>query len=369
MSGTVTAPRAASASGAGRTDTSAGPRRTGTEWMDFARVAGMVAVVVAHVFAPAIRFDVEDRSSPAWWAAMAISAFSRFCVPLFLAISGALLLAPRAGLPPAEFYRRRLHRIGIPLAVWVAFYLALREFTAGDDLGGEGVAREVIGGGVYYHLYFLFVLAGLYALTPFVRLIVLHASQRMLVAFVVVLLGIGAIDQAAVILFESGSGNAATRFLPYLGYFVGGLLVSQLTLTRRLVRLGALALVSGVVLTTVGGWALSVSMGPEYVEYALLPLSPSVIVTAFGATVLLRALPRRLPRLTGSRTVARLSALSFGVYLVHPAVLTQLRERYPFPTDLPGLLGLGAALLAVTLVASALITAVGRLAPGVRRAF
>jgi peptidoglycan/LPS O-acetylase OafA/YrhL len=110
-------------------------------------------------------------------------------------------------------------------------------------------------------------------------------------------------------------------------------------------------------------------MGPEYVEYVLLPLSPSVMLTAFGAMVLLRALPQRAPRLTGSRTVARLSALSFGVYLVHPAVLTQLRDRWPFPADLPGMLGTGFALLAATLLASAVITGIGRALPGVRRVF
>ena len=362
MSGTLLAPRVTSAP-------AATARRSGTEWMDFARVAGMVAVVAAHVFAPAIRFDLTDENTPAWWAAMGISASSRFCVPLFLAISGALLLAPRAGLPPAEFYRRRLHRIGIPLVVWCAFYLALREFTTDDPLDGTTAAREVLDGGVYYHLYFLFVLAGLYALTPFVRLIVLHASHRMLVAFVVVLLAIGAVDQAAVVLFESGQGNAATRFLPYLGYFVGGFLLSELTLDRRLIRAAAAAVAGGIALTTVGGWVLSVSMGPAYVEYALLPLSPSVMLTAAGAVILLRALPRHAPRVTGSRIVARLAALSFGIYLVHPAVLTQLRERWPFPPDLAGMLGTGTLLLAAALLASGLVTAIGRAVPGLRRVF
>lgn len=360
MSGTFVAPRRAVLET---------PRRTDTAWMDFARVAGMVAVVTAHVFAPAVRFDVPDHDSPAWFAAMSISALSRFCVPLFLAISGALLLAPAAGRRPSEFYRRRLHRIGIPLVVWCAFYLALRSLTADDGLTGTQAAREVLDGGVYYHLYFLFVLAGLYALTPFLRVIVLHASQRMLVAFVVVLLSLGALDQAAVVLLESEQGNAATRFLPYAGYFVGGLLVSRLELTPRLIRLGWTALAGGVAITTVGGWALATTMGSVYVEYALLPLSPSVMLTAFGAMVLLRSLPTRAPRLTGSRTVAQLSALSFGVYLVHPALLTQIHDRDRFPTDLPGMLGTGFAVLAVVLVGSAAITAVGRLIPGVRRAF
>jgi surface polysaccharide O-acyltransferase-like enzyme len=337
--------------------------------MDFARVAGMVAVVTAHVFAPAVRFDLSDANSPAWLAAMAISALSRFCVPLFLMISGALLLAPRAGLRPTEFYRRRLHRVGIPLVVWCAFYLALRSLTTDDDLSRVQATREVLDGGVYYHLYFLFVLAGVYALTPFLRVIVLNASHRMLVGFAAVLLALGALDQAAVVLLESEQGNAATRFLPYMGYFVGGLLVSQLPLTPRLIRVAWACLLGGVALGTFGGWVLCVSMGSVYVEYALLPLSPSVMLTAFGAVVLLRALPHRAPRLTSSRAVTRLSALSFGVYLVHPAVLTQLHNRIRFPADLPGMLATGLGVLAATLAASAAVTAVGRLIPGVRRAF
>ena len=253
--------------------------------------------------------------------------------------------------------------------MWCAFYLALREFTTDERLGGEQAVREVLEGGVYYHLYFLFVLAGLYALTPFLRLIVLHASTRMLIAFTGVLLTLGAIDQTAVVLFETDQGNAASEFLPYVGYFVGGLLVCRLPLTPQVVRAGWAALAVGVTLTTVGGWVLAVTMGPVYVEYVLLPLSPSVMLTAFGAMVLLRAVPKRAPRLTSSRTVMRLSTLSFGVYLVHPAVLTQLRDRWPFPTDLVGMLATGFGVLVLTVLASALITVVGRALPGVRRTF
>ncbi len=344
------------------------PGRIGTEWMDFARVAGMVAVVVAHVFAPAIRFDLTDQNTPAWWGAAAISAASRFCVPLFIIISGALLLAPAAGRRPMDFYRRRLDRIAIPLAVWCTFYLGLRYFTA-DELSGVEALREILGGGVYYHLYFLFVLAGLYAVTPFLRVIVLDSSDRILRAFAIVLLSIGALNQAAVVLLETGQGNAATQFLPYLGYFVGGLLVARARLTRRLVRIGAASMLVGIILTSVGGWALSVGMGSVYVEYVLLPLSPSVMLTAFGAVILLRAVPRRAPRLTSSPMIARLSALSFGVYLVHPAVLTQFHDRHRFPTGLAGMLATGGAILAVTLVISAAITAAGRCVPGLRRAF
>ncbi len=38
-------------------------RRADTAWMDFARVAGMLAVVTVHVISPAMLYDLTDKNS------------------------------------------------------------------------------------------------------------------------------------------------------------------------------------------------------------------------------------------------------------------------------------------------------------------
>lgn len=347
------------------------PRRgPSTAWMDFARVAGMLAVVTVHVISPAMLHDVTDKNSGAWWTAAGINALTRFCVPIFIMISGALLLAPAAGLPVRTFYRRRLKRVGIPLAAWSAFYLGLRALTSPDGLTARQGAVDLATGKPYYHLYFLFVLAGLYVITPFLRLVVLNARPRMVGLFAAVLLAIGMADQALSMLLKTGQSNAVTQFLPYAGYFVAGWYLQQLPLTRRLVRVAAVAVVAGVALTTLGTWALmDLTPWADAYEYFVMPLSPSALMLALGAFVLFRALGQRASTLTRSATVHRLSALSFGVYLVHPAVLTQIRDRVAYPPTIPGVLVTGGAILAATLAASLAITALGRRIPGVRNVF
>ncbi|NJR43051.1 MAG: hypothetical protein HC767_10735 [Akkermansiaceae bacterium] len=55
--------------------------------------------------------------------------------------------------------------------------------------------RDVAAGTPFLQLYFLYVLVVLYLLTPFLRLVVRHATHRMQGAFAAVLLGLGALDQ------------------------------------------------------------------------------------------------------------------------------------------------------------------------------
>lgn len=348
-----------------------GERRADTSWMDLARVLGIIAVVAAHVISPAVLVDVPDRSSAAWWAAAGVNALVRFCVPIFILISGALLLAPPTVTPVREFYRRRLHRVGIPLLAWSVFYFGLRAWTSPQGLTAEKLGQDLAIGKPYYHLYFLFVLLGLYAITPFLRIVVAHAKPRTLATFAGVLLTIGVLDQLFTMLFRSGQQSAATQFLPYAGYFVAGLLLQRLPITAGLVRLAAAGFVVAVALTAVGTYAMLELAPIEYAdEYFVMPLSPTVIAMAFSAVILMRARVAQRP-IAGARgrVLHYTAGLSFGIYLVHPAVLTELRERFTYPADLSGVLLTGGGILLATFAVSAAVTALGRRIPGVRAIF
>ena len=77
-------------------------------WVDVLRVFAIVAVVVVHVSADII---TEWNSMPRswWWAANFYDSLARGGVPVFVMLSGALLL------PQAEsyrdFFKKRLQRI------------------------------------------------------------------------------------------------------------------------------------------------------------------------------------------------------------------------------------------------------------------
>lgn len=335
-------------------------RREPTGWFDLARVLAILAVVVVHATSGEVASrSAGDPATAAWWTANVLDAASRWCVPVFLMVSGALLLDPRRTDRPRDFYRRRLARIGVPLVVWTVVYLAFRAVWFGG-LDPADAARDVAAGTPFLQLYFLFVLAVLYVLTPFLRLVVRHATHRMQAAFGGVLLGLGAADQVLSAFLDVGGASAATRFLPYAGYFTLGWLLRDVVLTRRAVRTAALAF-AAMVAATAGLVAVSAAFvgwgSPGRYLYGYL--SPTVVVMSLAAFVLLRAWGLRHPpgtRWAPGRRAAALSALTFGVYLVHPLFLYPLQRYWPAPDDGPGWTAVTAGHVAATVAGSLALT-------------
>ncbi len=348
-------------------------QREPTGWFDLARVLAILAVVVVHETSATVGGrGAGDPATAAWWTANVLDSASRWCVPVFLMVSGALLLDPRRTDRPRDFYRRRLGRVGIPLVVWTVVYLAFRSLYLGDDLDAGQAARDVAAGTPFLQLYFLYVLVVLYLLTPFLRLVVRHATHRMQGAFAAVLLGLGALDQVLSSFLDVGGASAATRFLPYAGYFTLGWMLRDITLTRRQVRFAAAAFVGSVAATAglVAATAIGIGWGSPG-RYVYGYLSPTVVVMSVAALVLLRAWGLRNPpgsRYAPGRRTAALSALTFGVYLVHPLFFYPLNRLWPAPEAWLGYVGVTLAHLVLTVAGSLVLTWVILRIPVLRRA-
>lgn len=167
--------------------------------------------------------------------AAVFDAKARWAVPVFVMISGALLLDPdnREGL--GAFYRKRLARIGLPLLIWTVFYLlwlVAKGFAGGEPVGLSELGRRVVTGLPYYHMWFLFMIAGLYAFVLFFLIVAAHAivsELKFLVCAMFVPAALNAIvDKAA----QESFTPFFVSFVPYIPYFFLG----------RLIRTGGFAL-------------------------------------------------------------------------------------------------------------------------------
>lgn len=354
-----------------------GPAGTGpalhprnTRWMDVLRIAAMAAVVVIHAVAPVVEARTTELGSATWWAANVLDAFTRWCVPVFIMVSGALLLDPAKRMTVRSFYLRRVHRVGVPLVVWIGCYLGFRELYNSDGLTAGQAAAQIASGSVFLHLYFLFILLGLYVVTPYLRVLTLHAPRRMMWGFTAIMLGLGVTDQAIGTLVGQGQPNAVTRFLPYVGYFVAGWLLRDLPPGRRQVMLASAGFLVSWVAIALGTGLVADAVGwNRTAGYLYGFLSPPVVLMSVSAYVLLRALGSRLLREASEAAVRRVqsvAALTFGVYLVHPALLMPLRRATGIPADVPGMLATVLGSAAAVFLASLAITWVLRHLPVLR---
>ena len=114
-------------------------QKTHIVWLDVVRLVAMFTVVCCHSADPFNFYPGEPPANIAeikWWGAV-YGSLLRPCVPLFVMITGALLLPVKGGVAP--FYRKRIGRVFWPFLIWSVIYNLFPWIT-----GLMGVAPEVI---------------------------------------------------------------------------------------------------------------------------------------------------------------------------------------------------------------------------------
>ena len=263
----------------------------------------------------------EQLGTISWHMANFIDSAMRWAVPVFVMLSGALLLDEKKQTSPREFWTRRMNRLLPALLFWSAVYLAWRAFFWHQPLTLNTIALDLIAGRPYIHLYFLFLIAGLYLVTPFLATAASSLESKQLGQAIVVMaalaLGANMVDFLAT--------SAFTLFVPYIAYYFAGLYCVRV-LANRPAPYGMV--LAGAILITTLFTALSVSVNgleSRWSFYFYEDLSPTIMVMAVTVfMVLLRA--SLLPAIQSA--AQRLAPLTLGVYVAHPIIVELLRNLY-----------------------------------------
>lgn len=340
---------------------------------DLLRIIAVCGVVSIHTFGSiAVNPLVTDPVTQ--WVARLLSSGFAWAVPVFVMLSGALNLTPRAHRNgPADFYRRRATRILPALIVWIGVYLLLNRLMHGA-LSGWDVVSMVFDNAVYPHLYFLWLIAGLYALAPVIAAFLENGGARRLHLFAAVSLGftLAAYSLASVLTAtgrpHSFPQGALTIWILYVGYFITGRALDGVRL-----RGGALAgACLGIVVLgalTMAQVAFPLTFAPfsaifpaEYLGGVVAALAVCVFLAAGSLLSRLSVGPQL------GRAIVTLSDACFGVFLVHLVVLLAPNELLPGfmqRTSLPQALLAFAFILPVSFA----ISIVARRIPGLRLVF
>ena len=274
------------------------------------RVLATVLVILIHASTGYLnRFDPTNF---AWNYANTINSFSRFSIPLFVMISGALLLGKKENI--LDFYKRRLVKICVPFAIWTLIYVIyyFYRYTPFNVLPLSqivGTSIEKILHGASAHLWFLYMIVGLYLAIPFLRMIVHQANQRELILFIML--------WATSLLVMNKEFNKylptvdLTAFSGYLGYLFLGFLILAITIG---------------ILNTWGTVVVSNNAGtytPTFYNYL------GINNALFAASIFLffkEIIKKPLPRWT-----KQIDKHSFGIYLVHIIVLNFVHPLISLP--------------------------------------
>jgi surface polysaccharide O-acyltransferase-like enzyme len=90
-------------------------------WVDKARIFAVFAVIVLHVSAIVV-VGIKDFYDLQWWFGNIYDSMVRWCVPVFVMISGALLLSEAKTESISIFYKKRILRLLTPTLFWSLFF-------------------------------------------------------------------------------------------------------------------------------------------------------------------------------------------------------------------------------------------------------
>lgn len=287
-------------------------------WLDNSRILAIFAVVLLHVSAGVVLGN--DIGTEYWWFGNIYDSVVRWCVPVFVMISGALLLDPSKQEELKFFYTKRLSRILIPIIVWSAFFLAwafAKSIVSGNELALIDLLKKLLYGKPHYHMWFLYMILSLYLFTPFFRKIVTHSSKNELLLFIIITFIMSALNYAYG-KFESGGTKLFINwFLTYVPFFFLGYFIRQDNhYPSKLLLWGIF--VTSFILTFLGCYVVAVKVGLAAGLYFYGYLSVTVIPMSISLMYILKAWNKPL---LSAYFAKQLSILTLGVYLIHPIIL------------------------------------------------
>jgi surface polysaccharide O-acyltransferase-like enzyme len=293
---------------------------------DASRALAISLVVILHIAAAMVDKGYASGRVE-WWVANLVDSVARIGVPLFVLVSGTLLLDPQREESLPVFFRKRFVKVLIPLLGWSAIYITWRIFYEGDTFTLQQAFLAVIENTVAYHFWFLYMILGLYLVVPVLRIFTRTASEKDFKYFIIIWFIAVCLPPFLTKFFDVTLADFWVIIIGFSGYFVGGYYLTQAKFTLRSKR-WVLAIYSVSLLVTVLGTYLLLRQNGQYDSYFYEYLSPNVILMSLSAYLLMRWLPyeriyQKLPWL--GRLVALVCVTSFGVYMVHVLLLSLLK--------------------------------------------
>ena len=282
-------------------------------------------VILLHASSPLL-MDVQKAKLSDWLVADFYNALSRFAVPVFVMVTGALTFSKEYEL--GSFLKKPLSRIIWPFLFWSLVYVGYgwydEELNFNNDVWYNiMLVLHQLKYGAYYHLWYVYMLIGLYLIIPILSKFIRNASEKEIRYFLLVWFIVVAFSQPYLNRFWPQVD--VRYFTGYIGYLVLGYYLANKPVPERglLVPLWIFYLVclSSIVLGTYFITESTHSLSTIMYE----PLGPFIILYSAGIFLLVRATPYRAPRwLVGIRDTA--GNYSLGIYLCHALFLTLLSD-------------------------------------------
>lgn len=291
------------------------------EALDSLRVLATFAVILVHVSHPL----TEQIYHQYWWVANLYDSSARFCVPIFLMLSGSLLLKKQESFK--SFISKRFVRILLPFLFWNTTYLIINQYflyRSERQFYSFNMAIKAYLKGASFHFWYVYMILGLYLFIPILTSWITLRNRKQITYF----LSIWTITVTASCI--SPKYQSYLIELPYFSGYIGYLLLGYWLSIQDIPKKYALSIgltlfLFGVIFTYYATEFVSLKLNHfdhQYYNYCTL----NVTMTSIGVFLIVNNMPTLEIKIWRS-ICGLLAKFSYGIYLVHILVLDRIIAR------------------------------------------
>ena len=306
-------------------------------WADLLRLIAIVMVISIHCSDP-FNVSPEARSNPEYnlWGSI-YGSFLRPCVPLFVMLTGMLLLPVKQEI--GEFYHKRMLRVIIPFVIWSLLYNLFPWFTgilglnssvlsvmfpyAGEDPSQSfgsclhNILMIPFNFNTYtVPLWYIYMLIGLYLYLPFFSVWVKQATKKQVKIFLSIWALTLFLPYCQEFITSNIGGVCAWNdfgILYYFSGFSGYLFLSG----KATIALSLVCLVIGYAVTYYGFRYMTAQQGitERQLELFFLYCSPNVLLMTIAWYLLIQKIEIKSGVIISA--LANITKCGLGIYMIH----------------------------------------------------
>lgn len=294
-------------------------------YLDILRVVACLCVILTHASS---QFVVEEIGSFNFWIGNIVDGLSRIAVPLFVMISGVLMLDKNYHYTTKKLIKHIVKMIMF-FVFWSAIYSIVLNIIEPVIIQHKPIdIKKIIGSFIegHYHLWFIYMIVGLYLILPLLRLWVKEENKKYVEYFIIlsiiftyIIPQIISIGSNYSDIFENINDIIQERLnIKYVGgyttYFLLGWYIHNYDLKNKksIYALGVI----GTIITIVGTYVLSVSTGKAVQMYDNLSFN-----ILFQSIMIFMLIKTKFQHTNNkeNKFITIVSKNSLGIYAIHAA--------------------------------------------------
>lgn len=294
------------------------PAKTSIFYIDLLRFIAAIAVIIIHVLGP-FRHMFGTLEETEWLAAMGYNSVTRWAVPVFMMISGALLLSNARPFNCKHYLTRRLAKVVIPFVAWTIIYAFMAGFGehGWDSQASAKLLTESTNEPVWYHMWFFYDFIPLYFVIPFLLLILQRLDEEHVKLLIASWLLLTLMHMLKV------ETPLRQNLILYSGYLIFGWYLFNRD-NRAELKYWVIAGIACLAMNFLGSWYFAHQDG----KYSTFFMGYKSLNTVIIGGMLFVICQTYADRIQGkSRAfISLIAKYSLGIYLLHPLLLIPVRN-------------------------------------------